>query len=508
MEGKKVGFSLGAMNAKKIGLFLGAALFILMRLLPVPEGMEASAWAVAAITVLMGVWWITEAIPIPATALLPIPLYTLLNVMKAGQVTTSYGNEVIYLFMGGFFLAVTMEHWNLHRRIALLTVRIVGTSPNRIVLGFMIAVGALSMWISNTACAVMMVPIGIAVISQIMGLSIKDIHDGGPEKKQASNFAKALMIGIAYAASIGGVATLIGTPPNMIMKGQVQNLYGIDISFLQWLMFGFPFAVILMAIAYFLLTRLFFPTGDLKLAGSRELIDKEISKLGDMSRAEISIAVVGGLMALAWITRGLYTKIPALSSVSDTTVAIVGSMLLFLIPVDFKKGVHLLEWKTAVKIPWDIVLLFGGGFALADGFRITGLALWLSSQLTQLSSLHIFVFILIIALLTTFLTEVTSNTATATLLIPIMGAAAIAIGIHPFATIVTACLSASMAFMLPVATPPNAIVFGSGYLRIVDMAKTGLLLNIIGAIIITLFAVYLLPVLWGVDLSVVPDFVK
>jgi sodium-dependent dicarboxylate transporter 2/3/5 len=274
------------------------------------------------------------------------------------------------------------------------------------------------------------------------------------------------------------------------------------------MMFAFPLSVILMAVAYFILTKLFFRTDGLKLAGSRELIDHEINKLGPMSRAEISVAVVGGFMALAWIFRGLYTKIPALSSVSDTTVAIVGSMLLFLIPVDFKKGVHLLEWKTAVKIPWDIVLLFGGGFALANGFSRTDLALWLSYQLTQLSSLHIFVFVLIIALLTTFLTEVTSNTATATLLMPIMGAAAIAIGMHPFATMVTACISASMAFMLPVATPPNAIVFGSGYLRIVDMAKTGVVLNIVAAVIITAFAVYLLPVLWGVDLSVVPAFTK
>jgi sodium-dependent dicarboxylate transporter 2/3/5 len=507
MESKKIGLILGAMNGKKIGLFLGAFLFILMRLLPVPEGMKAEAWAVAAITVLMAVWWITEAIPIPATALLPIPLYPLLGVMKANLVTGSYGDEVIYLFMGGFFLAVAMEHWNLHRRIALLTVRIVGTTPNRIILGFMIAVGGLSMGISNTACAVMMVPIGIAVVSQITGLSIKDLHDGDPEKKQAANFAKALMIAIAYAASIGGIATLIGTPPNMIMKGQVQNMYGIDISFMQWFMFGFPLAVILMVVAYFILTKLFFRTGDLKLAGSRELIDHEIAKLGPMSRAEISIAVIGGIMALAWISRG-FIKIDALKFVSDTTIAIVGSMLLFLVPVDFKKGIHLLEWKTAVKIPWDIVLLFGGGITLANGFRTTELALWLSNQLTQLSYLHIFVFILIIALLTTFLTEVTSNTATATLLIPIMGAAAIAIGIHPFATIVTACISASMAFMLPVATPPNAIVFGSGYLRIVDMAKTGLVLNIVAAVIITIFAVYLLPVLWGVDLSVVPAFAK
>ncbi|MDR2105053.1 MAG: anion permease [Deferribacteraceae bacterium] len=388
-------------NGKKAGLFLGAILFVIMLLLPAPEGMKPEAWAVAAVTVLMAVWWITEAIPIPATALLPIPLYPILTVMPAKQVTGSYGDEVIYLFMGGFFLAAAMEHWNLHRRIALLTVRLVGTSPTHMVLGFMLAVALLSMGISNTACAVMMVPIGIAVVSQITGLSIKDLHDANPEKKYAANFAKALMIGIAYAASIGGVATLIGTPPNMIMKAQIQSLYNIEISFVQWLIFGLPFAVVMLAIAWFLLTKVLFPMGNLTLAGSRELIDEQIKKLGPMSRAEISIAVIGTLMAVMWISRG-FIKIDALKMVSDTTVAIVGAMLLFLVPVDFKKGVHILEWKTAVKIPWDIVILFGGGITIASGFQKTGLALWLSSQLTQLSALHVVIFVLIVALLTTF----------------------------------------------------------------------------------------------------------
>jgi sodium-dependent dicarboxylate transporter 2/3/5 len=492
------------MNSRKFGLFLGAALFIIMRLLPVPEGMKAEAWAVAAVTVLMAAWWITEAIPIPATSLLPILLYPILGVLKPGQATTAYANEVVYLFIGGFFLAVAMEHWNLHRRIALQTVRIVGTSPTHMILGFMIAVGFLSMWISNTACAVMMVPIGIAVVSQITGLSIKDLHDGGENKKSA-NFAKALMIGIAYAASIGGVATLIGTPPNSIMKGMVLNMYKIDISFVQWLIFGLPFSIIMLAVAWFLLTKILFRTGDLKLAGSRELIDKEIQKLGPMSRAEKSVAAIGILMAVMWISRG-FIKIDFFKTyVSDTTVAMIGAMLLFLVPVDWKKGIHILEWKTAVKIPWDIVLLFGGGFAIANGFQTTQLAHWLSAKLTSLNALHMVVFVLIIALLVTFLTEITSNTATATLLIPIMGAAAVAMGIHPFATIVTACISASMAFMLPVATPPNAVVFGSGYLKIKDMAYAGILLNIFGAILITLMVTYLLPILWGVDLSTTPQ---
>ncbi|MDR2401369.1 MAG: anion permease, partial [Deferribacteraceae bacterium] len=391
------------MNGKKIGLFLGALLFIIMLLLPVPDGMKPEAWSVAAVTALMAVWWITEAIPIPATALLPILLYPALGVLKPSQATTAYANEVVYLFIGGFFLAVAMEHWNLHRRIALQTVRIVGTSPSHMVLGFMIAVAFLSMWISNTACAVMMVPIGIAVISQITGLSIKDIHNGKPENKKSTNFAKALMIGVAYAASIGGVATLIGTPPNSIMKGMVLNLYKIDIAFVQWLMFGLPFAVIMLAVAWLLLTKVLFRMGDLKLAGSRDVIDREIEKLGPMSRAEISVAIIGILMALMWISRGFIKTDFFKAYISDTTIAISGAMLLFLVPVDFKKGIHILEWKTAVKIPWDIVLLFGGGFAIANGFQSTQLALWLSSKLTQLNALHTIIFVLIVALLVTFL---------------------------------------------------------------------------------------------------------
>jgi sodium-dependent dicarboxylate transporter 2/3/5 len=272
-------------------------------------------------------------------------------------------------------------------------------------------------------------------------------------------------------------------------------------------------------IAWFMLTKVLFRTGDLKLAGSRELIVREIEKLGPMSRAEKSVALIGILMALMWIFRGFGNNVAAklfdvetkffTGYFTDTTVAIIGAMLLFLVPVDWKKGVHILEWKTAVKIPWDIVLLFGGGFAIANGFQTTQLAGWLSLKLTSLNALHmVVVFVLIIALLVTFLTEITSNTATATLLIPIMGAAAIAMGIHPFATIVTATVSASMAFMLPVATPPNAVVFGSGYLKIKDMAYAGFSLNFFGAILVTLMVVYFLPLVWGIDLSVTPAEIK
>lgn len=497
------------MNGKKVGLLLGASVFIFMLIIPAPEGLEPKAWRVAAITVLMAIWWITEAIPIPATALLPIVLYPALGVMTSGQTTASYGDQVIYLFMGGFFLAVTMERWNLHKRIALHIIRAVGSSPSMMILGFMSAVALLSMWISNTACAVMMVPIGIAVVSQITGLSKQEVLDGAPDgdakKRQEANFAKSLMLGIAYAASLGGVATIIGTPPNTIMVGMIDRMYGLKISFAQWMMIGVPLSLVMLFVVWFLLTRLLFRTGDLKLAGSKELIDEEIEKLGAMTRPEKMILVVGCLMALSWIFRVPITKaLPALKTVTDTTIAIGGAALLFILPVDWKKNIHLLDWKTAVKIPWDIVILFGGGICLANGFDKTGLAKWISGSLTSLEGVSIIVFILVVTALTVFLTEITSNTATATLLVPIMGAAAIAMGVHPYATIIAACVAASFAFMLPVATPPNAVIFGSGYIRIKDMAYAGLLLNLSGIVIIVLVVTYLMPVLWGIDLTSVP----
>lgn len=498
------------MDGKKVGLLLGAFVFIFMIIVPAPEGLEPKAWRVAAVTVLMAIWWITEAIPIPATALLPIVMYPALGILTSGQTTASYGDQVIYLFMGGFFLAVTMERWNLHKRIALYIIRAVGSSPSMMIMGFMAATALLSMWISNTACAVMMVPIGIAVVTQITGLSKQEIHEGVPggdlAKKQQSNFAKALMLSVAYSASLGGVATIIGTPPNTIMVGMIDRMYGFKISFAQWMMVGVPLSLIMLFIVWFLLTKVLFKMGDLKLAGSKELIAEEIEKLGAMTRPEKMILLVGCLMAFSWIFRVPITKaFPMLKSVTDTTIAIGGASLLFILPVDWKKNIHLLDWQTAVKIPWDIVILFGGGITIANAFDKTGLATWISGGLISLEGMSMIAFVLIVTTLVVFLTEITSNTATATLMVPIMGAAAIAMGIHPYATIISACVAASFAFMLPVATPPNAVIFGSGYIRIKDMAYAGLLLNFAGIVVIAVIITYIMPMLWGIDLGVTPE---
>lgn len=499
-------------NGKRIGFFLGPIVFVIMLLLPAPAGMKVEAWHVAAVTALMAIWWITEAIPIPATSLLPIAMFPLLGIMKSNAATAPYANHLIYLFMGGFFLAVTMERWNLHRRVAIHTIRAVGTSPGRMILGFMIATAFLSMWVSNTATTMMMVPIGLAVIQQATGFESKDIRacdNTGPK----SNFGKCLMLGIAYAASMGGVATIIGTPPNTVMVGMVEKMFGVQISFGQWMLFGVPLTVIMLALSWVLLTRVLFPMGDLELAGGKKIIDEEVRKLGPMSNEEKKIVVVGCFVAAFWLSRGFIKGtafvnaiFPNFGFVGDATIGILGALILFAIPTNFKKGEFLLDWKTAVKIPWDVILLFGGGLAIANGFAKTGLASYIASQLGGLEGTSILIFVAVVVMITIFLTEITSNTATATLLVPIMGSAAIAMGVHPFATIISACVAASFAFMLPVATPPNAVVFGSGCISIKQMAKAGLWLNILGTILITAFVVYLLPAMWGIDLHSVPEW--
>ncbi|WP_462324981.1 SLC13 family permease [Desulfoplanes sp.] len=486
---------------EKTGFFLGPILFFIILFMPVPNGMQPEALKVAAVTVLMAVWWITEAIPLPATSLLPIALFPLLGIMKSKAATAPYANHLIYLFMGGFFIAVTMEKWNLHKRIAMHIVNLVGTSPGRLILGFMIATAFLSMWVSNTATAMMMVPIGLAVIK-------KANEDGGKDGMRtgtplSSHFGIALMLGIAYSASIGGVATIIGTPPNVVMVGMLDKMYGQTITFFDWMLFGVPLAVIMITIAWLLLTRVLFSLEGDVLAGGKQYIREELARLGKTTPEEKKILAIGGFVCAFWIGRG-FLHISALRYVHDATVGILGAGLLFITPTNFAEREFLLDWKTAVKIPWDIILLFGGGLALANGFAKSGLAVWLATQLTGLQGTNMVVFIGIVVLLVVFLTEITSNTATATLLVPIMGSAAVALGIHPFGPIIAGCVSASFAFMLPVATPPNAVVFGSGCLTVPQMAKAGIWLNIIGSLMITAAVIYGVPLIWDVDLSQLP----
>ena len=473
-----------ASQRQQIGLFLGPLLFFILLALPQPDGMPEHSMQVAAVAVLMATYWMSEAIPIPATALMPTVLFPILGVMPTAKVTLSYGNHLIFLFMGGFLIAVTIEKWQLHKRIALRTILLVGVSANQIILGFMLATAFLSAWISNTATAMMMVTIGLAVIKQAQ-------HDT-TESNDHSAFATALMLGIAYAASIGGIATLIGTPPNAILAGVIESSFGYSIGFAQWMSFGVPLSLIMLALCWFYLTHIAFQAEFDELPGGKHSICQQLNELGAMSSAEKKVLAVFILVAAGWLIRGLF-DIQALESVKDSSIAIAGALLLFIIPADFKKGEYLLDWHTAKNIPWDIMILFGGGFALAAGFAQSGLTEWLANQLISLQGMNLIILVLTIVLLVIFLTEITSNTATASLLLPVMGAFAIAIQIHPLNLMVAVALSASFAFMLPVATPPNAIVFSSRQITIPQMAKTGLWLNIIGSILITVFVIFYLP---------------
>ncbi len=496
------------MTGKHIGFFLGLGLFTLFLMLPAPEGMKPEAWRVAAITVLMATWWITEAIPIPATGLLPIFLFPALNILSAKSAAAPYADDVIYLFMGGFFLAVTMERWNLHRRVALNTIKLVGSSPARLVLGFMVATAFLSMWVSNSATAMMMVPIGLAVVSEVTGLSAADIKASASNSKNTDlNFGRALMLGIAFAASIGGLATIIGTPPNAILVGLAKKMYNYEITFYQWMMVGVPLAVITLFCTWYILVNFLFPTKPFIKGNATDVIDIELKKLGSITKPELTILLIACCMATLWIVSGFVFKhFAALKMVKDSTIAIGGAVILFATPVNLSKGEFLLDWKSAVKIPWDVVLLFGGGLALANGFQETELTHYIAKQFINFQGLHSYLLITIIVIFTIALTEVTSNTATSTLLVPIMGTVAIAIGVNPIGPMVAAAIASSYAFMLPVATPPNAVAYGSGCFTIKDMAMAGLWINLFCFLIIPLVLYFLIPLFWGENLNVTPDW--
>lgn len=492
-------------TAQVIGLFLGPLLFILTLIFFQPEGLSTEARGVLASTIWIATWWITEAIPIPATSLLPLVLFPLTNGLDMKATASSYGDETIFLFMGGFIIALAMEKWNLHRRIAISIISMVGTNMDRIVLGFMIATGFLSMWISNTATAMMMIPIGLAIINQVAdGLKNDPSIDTSPQRFA---FGKALMLGIAYSASLGGIATLIGTPPNTLLAGAINKMYGIELSFAGWMLFGVPFAWIFIFVTWIYLIKIAFPSKLKTMPGGRAVIDKQKKDLGAASIEEKLVFVVFALAAFSWITRTfLLSKF--VDGLTDGMIAVIFAIVLFAIPSVNRKGDRLMDWQTAVKLPWGILLLFGGGLAIASGFVNTGLSEWIGTQLMGLEGVSVIVLIFLVAALVLALTEITSNTATASMMYPIMASLAVALGVHPYALMIAAGVAASCAFMLPVATPPNAAVFGSGYIRITDMMRAGFALNVFGVIFITLSIYFLLPIMWDIDLNSVPEMFK
>ena len=477
---------------KSLFLISGPLLFLAMQFFSPPAGMSESAYSLLSITLWMALWWVTESVPIAITALLPIILFPMTGAVDLQTTTASYGHKYIFLYMGGFMLAIAIEKWNLHKRIALNIIKIIGTNISKIILGFMVATAFLSMWISNTATAVMMLPIAMSIVAQLQ-------DNPNTEKNENLIFGKALMLSIAYSASIGGMATLIGTPPNLVFAGYVEETYGIEITFLQWLKFGVPIAIPLLVIAWLYLTKFAFKFKQKEFPGGKEEINRLLVLIGPMKREEKLVSAIFVLTAFCWITRSFILQ-EFFPFIDDTIIAMTAGILLFVVPAsDFKK--RLITWEDAVKLPWGIILLFGGGMALAAGFQITGLASWLGAQMSIFQGLSLLVLVFVVITLVNFFTEFTSNLATTAMLLPILAPIAISLNINPYMLMVACTIAASCAFMMPVATPPNAVVFGSGYLRIPDMIKSGIWMNIISILFLTLMVYYFLPIIWDFNLT-------
>ncbi|WP_110632845.1 SLC13 family permease [Salinicola salarius] len=469
--------------AARIGLILGPIWVIVTQVMPAPAGMEPAAWHCVGLALLLATWWATEAIPIPATSLLPIPLAPALGIADLKGTAASYANPTIFLFLGGFLLGIAMQRWNLHRRIALRILNVVGQKPKQQIAGFMLATGFISMWVSNTATAIMMLPIGMSVVSLFANA------DSGEVKR----YATALLLAIAYSASIGGIATLIGTPPNAILAGYLSSEQNIELGFAQWMVVGLPVSIAMMAVAWWWLTR-----GGFKLRlddGSGNVIGDELAKLGKLSPAEARVGIVFLLAALAWVTRPLLNDW-GIEWLSDTSVALLAGVALFLIPSGNERYRPLLLWEDAKDLPWGILLLFGGGLALASTISGSGLADWIANQLNVFGTLPLILLIGAIVLVIIFLTELTSNTATAAAFLPLLGALAMSLGVDPLLITVPAAIAASCAFMMPVATPPNAIVFATGHMNIQSMIRAGFFLNLTGTILVTLICLGLIKLLW------------
>ncbi|SDT97023.1 SLC13 family permease [Halopseudomonas salegens] len=472
-------------TGRRIGLFLGPAFLLFTLLVPAPGELTPAAWQTLGLMLLMATWWSTEAIPIPATALLPIPLIPALGLGSVGTATAPYANPIIFLFMGGFIIGLAMQRWNLHKRIALLTLIAVGSQPKRQIAGFMLATGFLSMWVSNTATAIMMLPIGLSVISML--------DNSNPEA--VKRFATALLLAIAYAASVGGIATLIGTPPNALLAAYLADNHDIQVGFAQWMLIGLPVALVMLVAVWVWLTRKDFGLGSNE-KGS-ELLKEQLAELGSLSRAEKLVGGVFVLTAAAWIFQPLLSAnlIPWLN---DTVIAIAAAIILFLLPVNLRQGVFVMNWDSAKGMPWDVLLLFGGGLSLAAVITSSGLASAIAQGLAEMGMLPALMMIVLVVTVIIFLTEVTSNTATAAAFLPLIGAVAMSQDISPLLFTVPAAIAASCAFMMPVATPPNAIVFSSGHMRISDMIRAGFALNLVGIVVVTLAAYLLVGVVFGI----------
>ena len=483
---------------QKVGLLLGPLLALLMLLSGAPEGLSESGWNTAAIGVLMAVWWATEAVPIAVTALLPLVCFPLLGVATIQNTAAPYANKVIYLFLGGFIVAFAMQRWNLHKRIALTVLQHVGGNGRSLVGGFMLASAVISMWVMNTSTTMMLLPIAISIITVI--------HNSvdGLDEKAKQDFQYSLLLGVAYGATIGGMATLVGTAPNALLAAFMQDNYGIEIDFARWMLVGLPLSAMMLPLAWLTLTRAVFKV-DFKTSGEgRAVLQRMKDEMGRITVPEKRVAIVFVAMALTWVLRPMLVKLPGLSALDDSGIAMAGAISLFLIPSGDKRDPLLLRWHYAEKLPWSVLILFGGGLTLASAVTRTGLAEWLGSALQAVGMLPLAVIVIIAAAMIIFLTELTSNIATTATFLPVVGAIAIESGFDPIVLTVPVTFAASCAFMLPVATPPNAIVFGSGEVTIPQMARAGCWLNMIGIVLVTGLTMVLLGPVLGVDLTAGP----
>lgn len=480
------------------GWIIGPGALLLTLLLPPPEGLSVEGWRTAGAALLMAAWWISEAVPIPVTALVPLVLFPALHLGDIRETAAPFANPIIYLFLGGFVIALAMQRWNLHLRVAISLIGAMGTRPKRIVAGFLLSSAFISMWVSNTATALMMLPIALSV-AQLLPASERS-------RPEAKAFRVALVLSVAYGATTGGMGTLIGTPPNALLAAFVEKVYGVTIGFGQWMLLGVPVVLVALPTVYLILTRVSFKLGREELPGMAELIRSERSRLGRFSRGEKIVSIVFLATALGWIFQPALARfIPLLS---DTTIAMLGALALFLIPVDWRRGQFAMDWAATKSLPWDVLLLFGGGLSLASNIEKHGLSRYLGDLAGALDGFPMIVTLCVICFGILMLTELTSNTATAATFLPIAAAIALSLGQNPLLFLIPTALAANCSYMLPVGTPPNAIVFGSGEVTLPQMARAGMWMNVLLVPIIIGMVMLLGPLVFGLQFDVVPAWVK
>ncbi len=474
-------------NSKKIGLILGPILFFVIHSLPFFIVSEKGD-AVIAIAVWMIVWWITEAVSIAVTSLLPLVLFPLLKIMPIAEVGANYGSPIIFLFFGGFVMALALEKVNLHKRIALTIIKYTGTTPNKIILGFMLATAFLSMWISNTASTVVMLPIAISVIKLL-------VNDADGFTKNDQNFAVSVMLGIAFSANAGGIATIIGTPPNSVLIGLLENEYQIQISFFKWMTIGLPFSIIMVTVCYLVLVKWMFPNKNIQFSASGAIIATELNKLGKISGKEKMVLIVFAITVFLWVFRALINELFPNVALSDTIISIIAAISLFAIPFNITKGDFILKWKDTEKLAWGILILFGGGLSLAKGMSSSGIVTIVTETIAT-AEISMLVMGALLIVLMLFLTELMSNVALVAVLAPVIAGIAIGLQIPILYLLIPVTMASSCAFMLPMATPPNAIVYASGYIKVNQMVRIGFILNLIAVLILILVYQYIIPLLF------------